>query len=50
MALLAQELTFWAEPLLMYALPDFWIGKLLDPTVKGTVVMVIGLTLTARVG
>jgi xanthine/uracil permease len=43
-------LTFWAEPMLMYALPDFWIGKLLDPTVKGTVVMVIGLTLTARVG
>jgi xanthine/uracil permease/Ca2+-binding EF-hand superfamily protein len=34
----------------MYVLPESWIKKLLDATVKGTVVMVIGLTLTARVG
>jgi xanthine/uracil permease/Ca2+-binding EF-hand superfamily protein len=43
-------LTFWIEPLIMYALPERAIQALLDPTVKGTVVMVIGLTLTARVG
>ena len=43
-------LTFWIEPFIMYALPERAIQALLDPTVKGTVVMVIGLTLTARVG
>ena len=43
-------LTFWIEPFMMYALPQKAIDALLDPTVKGAVVMVIGLTLTARVG
>eukprot|EP01052_Picozoa_sp_SAG31_P001240 SAG31_NODE_41_length_31342_cov_8.029286_30_plen_879_part_00 len=43
-------ITFWVEPFLMYVLPEGLIHKLLDPTVKGTVVIVIGLTLTARVG
>ena len=38
------------EPFMMYALPERAIQALLDPTVEGTVVMVIGLTLTARVG
>ena len=36
-------ITFWMEPFIMYALPERWIQRLLDPTVKGTVVMVSAL-------
>lgn len=44
-------LTFWIEPFFIYFLPKSFIdNKLLDPTVKESVVITIGLTLTARVG
>ena len=44
-------LTFWIEPFFIYFLPQNFIdNKLLDPTVKESVVITIGLTLTARVG
>jgi len=44
-------LTFWAEAAFIYFLPQSFIeDKLLDPTVKESVVITIGLTLTQGVG
>ena len=44
-------LTFWAETAFIYFLPQSFIeDKLLDPTVKESVVITIGLTLTQGVG
>ena len=53
LVMLMNLLTFWIEPVIMYTLPESWIKDnkmLFDPTVKASVVITIGLTLTSRVG